>query len=174
MPVMPSTLFSPPRTSRSRKKPIRSLGGDYMFISSGRIIYQDDELFLQYGAHSNSRLFVEYGFVNPWAPGDCLRGDFVGEVDLQVILEEMFQKRGTSICAWMRRVLEDEGYWGYIYSLCCIYLCLGANIFCFITGLFLQRLDNAFFTHAGASVIPTHCRTSIIPYPSHIRDAAPG
>lgn len=92
-----------------------------MFISSKEHpIQKDQELFLQYGAHANKTLFVEYGFVNSWLEGECLRGEFRGEVDLQDILEDMFTKRG-SVGTWMKDVLEQEGYWGYSCPLC-IYL----------------------------------------------------
>ncbi|KAI0699726.1 SET domain-containing protein [Cytidiella melzeri] len=109
LPVMPSSLFTP---SSSRKKKSGNMGGDYTFIAYHRPIQKNEQLFLQYGAHSNTKLFVEYGFVNSWAENDCMRGDFVGEVDLQDILEEMFEDRGSTVGAWMRSVLQEEGYWG--------------------------------------------------------------
>ena len=84
-----------------------------MFLSSSQnAIDKDEELFLQYGAHANRTLFIEYGFVNFWKQGDCLNGVFSGEVDLQDVLEDMFISRGR-VGAWMKSVLEEEGYWGY-------------------------------------------------------------
>ncbi|KAI0093650.1 SET domain-containing protein [Irpex rosettiformis] len=112
IPVMPNSLFSPVPGSRKSGKKTATMGGDYMFISSGRSIQEGDELFLQYGAHPNRKLFIEYGFVNVFNEGNCLGGDFIGEVDLQDILEEMFEKRGGSVGRWMKGVLEEEGYWG--------------------------------------------------------------
>ena len=129
VPVMPDSLFSSAPGSRKNNKKSAHMGGDYMFISSSRAIQKDDELFLQYGAHSNRKLFIEYGFVNTFAEGDCLRGDFVGEVDLQDILEAMFSTRGGDVGKWMKEVLEEEGYWGYSCSLPCMYDKTSANIF---------------------------------------------
>ncbi|KAI0341678.1 SET domain-containing protein [Trametopsis cervina] len=109
-PVLPSSIFSPAPGARKNKS--HGLGGDYMFLStSERSIQTGEELFLKYGEHSNAKLFVEYGFVNGWSKGDCQRGGFVGEVNLKYVVEEIFEKRGA-VGAWMRSVLEEEGYWG--------------------------------------------------------------
>lgn len=128
-----------------------------MFISSGRPIQEGDEIFLQYGAHPNLKLFIEYGFVNTFSDGDCLRGDFVGQVALQDIVEEMFEKRKGGVGEWMSQVLEDEGYWGYSCSFLCIYVHINTNIFYLslvMIGLArLQRLDNAFLADACSPVL---------------------
>lgn len=110
-PVLPSSIF--PLAPGGSKKRGQTLGGDYMFLSSSQYpIEKDEELFLRYGAHANRTLFVEYGFVNMWQQGDCLSGKFSGEVDIQGPLEELFTQRGN-MGAWMKGVLEGEGYWGY-------------------------------------------------------------
>ena len=71
----------------------------------------DQELFLTYGAHPNRTLFVEYGFVNEVEDADLVSGNYAGEVNLDDIVEDMFSRRGA-VGAWMKYVLERQGYWG--------------------------------------------------------------
>ena len=115
VPLMPSNnaprpLKPDPRTPRAK------VGGDYTFISSGMGLERDQEIFLRYGGHSNRKLFVEYGFVNLWPEGSVLKGEVTAEVDVEDIIQGLFEKRGA-LGVWMKRVLEEEGYWGY-YQFC--------------------------------------------------------
>lgn len=65
----------------------------------------DSELFLNYGPHSNCRLFVEYGFVNPGQAD-------VAEVDVQDLVEPLFDKAGQD-GLYKKQLLVDENYWGW-------------------------------------------------------------
>ena len=83
-----------------------------MFLASSEVpIQKDDELFLRYGAHSNSRLFVEYGFVNVWTPRQCETGTFSGEAEVQDVMQSLFASRGD-LGDHAKNILEQEGYWG--------------------------------------------------------------
>lgn len=68
---------------------------------------------MRYGGHSNQSLFVEYGFVNPVSNEDMKSGTYPAEVDVQAIVVDLFQGRG-SIGTWMQAILENEGYWGCV------------------------------------------------------------
>jgi hypothetical protein len=70
-----------------------------------------EEIFFQYGRHSNTALFVEYGFVNEFRADEITSGDFEADVDVQDLMEALFASRGN-IGSWMRSVLEQERYWG--------------------------------------------------------------
>ncbi|CAL1704780.1 unnamed protein product [Somion occarium] len=110
-PVLPldSELWAAPTGPRKHTK---RLGGDYAFTSNCETtIPPDTELFLRYGSHPNRKLFVEYGFTNTWHEGDLQRGRCDGEVDVQDIVEEHFKAKGP-IADTMRRILDEEGYWG--------------------------------------------------------------
>ena len=71
---------------------------------------QGEELFLKYGSHTNQFLFVEYGFVQPADPGSSETTTY-GIIDVSPDVERLFDTRG-SVGELMRRVLEEEGYWG--------------------------------------------------------------
>lgn len=116
-PVAVSSIFPPTLGSSKRKS--KYLGGDYTFVSSSEFpIVKDEELSLKYGAHSNRTLFIEYGFVNGWKAGECRNGRFNGEVDVEAHVTELFNAR-ADVGAWMRDLLEEEGYWGYcLFSSC--------------------------------------------------------
>lgn len=80
-------------------------------VPLGLSVKAGDELFLQYGKHANRTLFVEYGFVNPFAVLQITDGEFAGEVDVQDLVEDIFRSR-AAVGEWMREVLVNEGYWG--------------------------------------------------------------
>ncbi|EIN07420.1 SET domain-containing protein [Punctularia strigosozonata HHB-11173 SS5] len=89
-------------------------GPDFTLLSPrDQTLRSGEEVFLRYGAHSNRKLFVEYGFVNS-SPGSehegsAPRGD--GQVDVQILFEDMLREQGSR-GEWMRDVLKDQGYWG--------------------------------------------------------------
>lgn len=115
VPVFPplSTVSAP--GSKARR-------GDYTFLSpSEPQILKNDEILLKYGSHPNRTLFVEYGFINLWEDGECTAGGFPAEVDLQDLIEALFEQRGAT-GAWMKEVLQQEGYWGYSYLPLCTYM----------------------------------------------------
>lgn len=74
-----------------------------IFAPAGKPTASGAELRLKYGAHSRRVLFVEYGFVDQEAPA---------EADVQDLLEELVLCEGPLKAKWIRRVLEQEGYWG--------------------------------------------------------------
>jgi hypothetical protein len=88
----------------------------FSFLTS-KNVNAEEEICLLYGAHSNTSLFVEYGFVNDFSRESIRNGEYPGELDVQSVIEDMFENKGL-VGAWMKRVLEDEGYWG-CELLCC-------------------------------------------------------
>lgn len=114
---------------------------DLAFLSPRGCLQENEEVYLCYGAHANRTLFVEYGFVNALPKNPSSSDDFNGEIDVQDIVEHLFEEKGEE-GSWMREVLEDRGYWGYVTGspLGCFpeanifYLALG-------TGLFMHVLD---------------------------------
>lgn len=90
----------------------RKMGGDFVFLSgSDRSIEPGEELFLRYGSHPNHKLFVEYGFVNPFDENDIRTGQHSGEITVQDIVEKLLNELGAQ-ATWTRNTLENEGYWG--------------------------------------------------------------
>ncbi|KAH8099495.1 SET domain-containing protein [Cristinia sonorae] len=90
-----------------------ALGGDYVFKSnSARTLRKNSEVFLRYGGHANRTLFIEYGFVNLWEEGSVERGEVSGEVDVQDLVEALFENGPGFIAKVVKQILEDEGYWG--------------------------------------------------------------
>lgn len=85
---------------------------DFVVVASAdATIEMDCELFLTYGVHSNRTLFVEYGFVNDISREAILQGDIHAEVEVQDLLERLFDDK-QGVGRQMKVVLEEVGYWG--------------------------------------------------------------
>jgi len=111
-PILPHALPSPSDAGIWNTAPRSKLGDDFTLMSPANSnIEQGQELYLCYGAHANRTLFVEYGFVNEFSARILSRGEFHGEVDVQELVEHLFDQR-EAIGKWMRGTLENEGYWG--------------------------------------------------------------
>jgi len=96
----------------SNTAPSTKRGDDFSFLASEEVaIEPGEEIYLTYGSHSNRTLFIEYGFVNNVTQESIQSGEYPGEVDVQQVIEELFLSQGT-VGAWMKEVLQDEGYWG--------------------------------------------------------------
>ncbi|EMD38538.1 hypothetical protein CERSUDRAFT_135411, partial [Gelatoporia subvermispora B] len=105
VPVIDSDIWAVP--------PGRKAGDDFQFLSTADgTIQEGQELYLQYGHHSNRTLMTEYGFVNRFTTDAVASGQFSAEVDVQDIMEALFLRRGGSMNTLLRTILEDEGYWG--------------------------------------------------------------
>ena len=102
-------------------------GGAITLVSPAELnVGENEEMHLIYGGHSNKTLFVEYGFVVQFSAEAICNGQFCGEVDVQDLVEKLFQEREES-GEWMRDILVMEGYWGYISfrsSLCLVHTTL--------------------------------------------------
>jgi hypothetical protein len=85
--------------------------GDLAFQAPRDGLQEGEEIFLCYGAHANRTLFVEYGFVNELPEPTATSDDFNGDVDIQDIVEQLFEDKGA-LGSWMKAILEDNGYWG--------------------------------------------------------------
>lgn len=95
------------------KAPSVKQGDEFSFLGFEKAaIEPGQEIYLTYGSHSNHILFVEYGFINNISENSIRSGEYPAEVDVQQIMEGMFESQGE-IGSWMKEVLEDEGYWGY-------------------------------------------------------------
>jgi hypothetical protein len=88
--------------------------GEAFWITSPseRMVESGEEMFFEYGRHSNATLFVEYGFVNAFERAQIEDGEFEAEVDVHDCVEALILEKGE-VGRWMREVLENEGYWGY-------------------------------------------------------------
>nr|GAT58701.1 predicted protein [Mycena chlorophos] len=96
-PQGPTMSLRTTQAEKTNTAPIGRLGDPITVLSPPIHVKAGDELFLTYGAHPNSKLYVEYGF--------CMHHE-CPEVDVQDLVEPMFvddAKRG---------VLVDSGYWG--------------------------------------------------------------
>ncbi|KAI0807377.1 SET domain-containing protein [Fomes fomentarius] len=80
------------------------------FGPSSTSVSSGQELYLQYGAHPNSFLFSEYGFVNRIPDGAIIAGEYSGEVDVQDPVEELVAK--SPLGPRFKSILEAKGYWG--------------------------------------------------------------
>jgi hypothetical protein len=87
--------------------------GDLTFLAPRDFLQEGEEIYLCYGPHVNRTLFVEYGFINELLEPTTALDELNGEVDVQDILERLFEDRGA-LGTWMKSVLEDNGYWGYV------------------------------------------------------------
>ncbi|KAI0031839.1 hypothetical protein K488DRAFT_71128 [Vararia minispora EC-137] len=73
---------------------------------------KDEELLLTYGAHSNSILFVEYGFVNVVSEADIAAGLYIAEATVDEIVYDLILRcGGDALLLVVREALEQEGYW---------------------------------------------------------------
>jgi len=112
LPVQPAgeDFWSLPRVpSSAPQRGVTKLGGDYSFLSSSKTpITEGDELFLQYGAHANRTLFVEYGFVNRFDQGSIITGEFGGEAEVDDLVKERIKMKGP-LGNWIQQELEAEG-----------------------------------------------------------------
>ena len=94
----------------------RKFGDNFVLLSpSTTVVSASDELYLRYGAHANSTLFAEYGFTNSLDLENHSDG-FEGQIELDDVIEALFNGRGA-VGLWMKEVLSDEGYWGYVRSI---------------------------------------------------------
>ena len=66
------------------QKQVRGPHDDFVFLAPDRGVLEGDELFLKYGGHSNSLLFVEYGFTHESAEK---------EVDVTHLVEELAKQK---------------------------------------------------------------------------------
>jgi len=90
----------------------RKFGKNFVLLSpSMTTTPHNKELFLKYGAHSNSTLFTEYGFVADYNVEGPVPEASRGEVELDGVIKAFFDKRGL-LGSWMRGILVTEGYWG--------------------------------------------------------------
>ncbi|KAF8212255.1 hypothetical protein K438DRAFT_1806241 [Mycena galopus ATCC 62051] len=102
----PSMIPRASDAERVNAPPIPRLGDPLTLLSPATPTQAGEELYLTYGAHCNKTLFVEYGFVIPCAPDDPR-----AEVDVQDIVEPLFESQGTNGAVKMK-MLKDSGYWG--------------------------------------------------------------
>ncbi|KAG1772659.1 hypothetical protein EDD22DRAFT_859575 [Suillus occidentalis] len=88
--------------------PVKLIGKGFRFLSPADVSVQEGkEIFLAYGAHPNRTLFVEYGFVNKSLDEVEITE---GEVDVQDVVESLILDHKSG--AFVKSILEDEGYWG--------------------------------------------------------------
>ncbi|CAA7271714.1 unnamed protein product [Cyclocybe aegerita] len=90
--------------------PKRKFGDNFTLCSPSVHVVAGQELFLKYGAHAKSTLFVEYGFVDvvDWEAPEEETG---GEIEVDTYVETLFDQRGE-LGLWMKDILAKEGYWG--------------------------------------------------------------
>jgi hypothetical protein len=103
-------------------------------VAPPRGIKEGEEVFFEYGGHSNATLFAEYGFIELPAAADAdgtgEDGDGAhasngeeeevdwlrlshGEVDVGGIVDEIWAERRSEE---KRATLESIGCWGYVHS----------------------------------------------------------
>jgi hypothetical protein len=107
-----SKSMSPfPPDPRSWATPSSKQKGDLAFLAPRDGIHAGEEVFLCYGAHANRTLFVEYGFINELPEAAAMSDVFCGEVDVQDIVERLFEGKGV-LGIRMKSILEENCYWG--------------------------------------------------------------
>lgn len=77
-----------------------------------------DEVCITYGAHANSLLLAEYGFVLPSALHACAPwpGNRFSDVVVDEAVRSLLGAQGD-VGTWKRALLEREGYWKYVLLL---------------------------------------------------------
>lgn len=96
-----------------------------------------DEVCITYGAHANTTLLAEYGFVLPRIlhSSNChWTGNRYCDVLLDAPVGELFGEDENG--SWKRELLEKEGYWAYVLP-------------------FTQRLFNTSIPNAGTPLTPS-------------------
>ena len=74
------------------------------------------EVLLQYGPHDDSFLFAEYGFVC-WKDADG-NGNRWNEARVDSLVEAMLMALPEGQGHAKKRILEDDGYWGWVFLPC--------------------------------------------------------
>lgn len=145
--------------------PSKKFGENFVLLSpSDATTPPGSELYLKYGNHSNATLFSEYGFVNHVNTEGKYDENPQGEVELEKVIEDLFEQRGT-LGTWMKQVLVEEGYWGYVLSI----FTLKSSSSIFTSPLTVcQRLDATCFTRASTSIISINHDSAVISNPPHV------
>lgn len=78
-----------------------------MAFSSAVALRAGDEVYLRYGAHSNTVLFTEYGFVIPFNRDNTHITN--GEISIDHDVEELF--RSSRHSEKKIQLLKDRSYW---------------------------------------------------------------
>ena len=90
----------------------RRTSNDLTCETLDRKVEEHEELLLTYGSHANTRLFVEYGFVNAVPEENILSGAYPGEINVdEVVINLAETKEGKQFISEMKAILEAEGYW---------------------------------------------------------------
>ncbi|KAJ3571884.1 hypothetical protein NP233_g3456 [Leucocoprinus birnbaumii] len=109
---LPHTSPEPTRAEIWNQAPSKAFGDDFVLLSpSNKTLQPGEEVFLKYGAHSNRKLFTEYGFINDLDLGSLESGNMECEADITWRMLRFFTKRGN-IGTWMEELLKNTNYWG--------------------------------------------------------------
>jgi len=93
----------------------RGIAADLTCETLERKVECDEELLLTYGSHANTRLFVEYGFVNAISEEDIFSGEYPGEVIVDDVVMKLAEGNGGKrLLSEMKDTLEVAGYWRYV------------------------------------------------------------
>nr|XP_019042616.1 hypothetical protein I302_09225 [Kwoniella bestiolae CBS 10118]OCF21546.1 hypothetical protein I302_09225 [Kwoniella bestiolae CBS 10118] len=88
---------------------------DFQLNCPDRGLEENEEVFFEYGGHSSSTLFAEYGFCEvPTTDGvqDSWLDMKYGEVDLTSYIDELWKEQDQEDREEKKQVLEDIGCWG--------------------------------------------------------------
>ncbi|WWC69104.1 uncharacterized protein I206_103040 [Kwoniella pini CBS 10737] len=87
---------------------------DFKLVCQDNGLKKDEEVFFEYGGHSSSTLFAEYGFCEiPVVPEeDGWLNMKYGEVDLTHYVSELWENQNEEDKEEKKQVLEDIGCWG--------------------------------------------------------------
>lgn len=95
----PFSMLSKGRTSKESRKTVLTLQGE--------------EIFFQYGAHSDDTLLAEYGFSLGWqGTAPDRQGNMDNNVDLTERVEKLFASLPTEEATQKQEVLKAWSYWG--------------------------------------------------------------